>query len=80
MDSLFSPQVWLDERHRVHLALQAVLLGHPKRQQHRKKFIIKNKADDRETGREHLFILIVKGSVNSFKVMLVVGSNAIKLS
>lgn len=30
MDSLLSPQVWLDEGHWVHLALQAVLLGHPK--------------------------------------------------
>lgn len=28
--SLLSPQVRLDERHRVHLALQTVPLGHPK--------------------------------------------------
>lgn len=31
MDSLLSPQVWLDERHRIDLAIQAVLLCHPRK-------------------------------------------------
>lgn len=31
MDSLLFPQVWLDERHRIDLAIQVVLLCHPRK-------------------------------------------------
>lgn len=45
MDSLLPPQVWLDERHSIHLTIQVVLLCHPRKikqhlhqQQHRCSF------------------------------------------